>query len=172
MAATAALLGLVALADDEQSSTGRDLDCCWRSGTTPEWMSKRMGVRIPSGASDARAGFQAGSRYDIGILSFTLPNPKADAYLTRLVPGDQEMIGNDHPKEKADPSMGPFSHLGLPDPETLTKGLKKASFCPGGATTPEGKHLRYCVDIFAHTFTPGQQRLYFRSFIEPRLDAN
>ncbi|MDW6059943.1 hypothetical protein SAZ11_20485 [Streptomyces sp. FXJ1.4098] len=145
----------------------QDRKCCWKRGATPRWMSETMGLRIPAAAADGRAGYKTSSRYDIGILAFTLPSREADAYLSRLVPEDEEMVANLHPEQKGYEPMAPFAHLGLPEPETLVKGMRRIGFCPDGLTSPEGKRLRYCVDLFAHEFTPGSTRVYVRSTIEP-----
>ncbi|MEU5610156.1 hypothetical protein AB0H03_15705 [Streptomyces sparsogenes] len=158
-----AFLGSDALSDRAE----QDRKCCWKRGATPGWMSGTMGLRIPAGASDRRAGYKAGSRYDVGLLAFTLPSREADAYLSRLVPEDEEMVANLHPERKGYEPMAPFGHLGLPEPETLVKGARRIDLCPDGLTSPEGKRLRYCVDLFAHEFTPGSTRVYVRSTIEP-----
>ncbi len=166
--AVAAIVAFAFVADDAVSDQAeQDKKCCWKSGATPHWMSETMGLRIPAAASDRRAGYKTSSRYDIGVLSFTLPSREADTYLSRLVPEDQEMIANLHPEPKGYEPMAPFAHLGLPEPETLVKGARQIGFCPDGLTSPEGRRLRYCVDLFAHEFAPGSTRFYVRSTIEP-----
>ncbi|MGY0058416.1 hypothetical protein ACWY4P_17990 [Streptomyces sp. LZ34] len=166
--AVAAVVTFAIIADDAVSDQAdQDKKCCWKSGATPAWMSETMGIRIPAAASDRRAGYKTSSRYDIGVLSFTLPRREADAYLSQLVPADQEMIANLHPEQKGYKPMAPFAHLGLPEPETLVKGARRVGFCPDELTSPEGKHLHYCVDLFAHEFAPGSTRVYIRSTIEP-----
>lgn len=156
-------------ASQRSDRRGTEAACCWKGGATPEWMSGQLGVRIPAGASQRRAGYKTGSRYDVGLLSFALPREEADAFLARLVPDDQDMIKNYHPEAKGYAPSAGFGHLGLPEPETLAKGLRKINFCPDAATSPEGKRLRYCVELYAHAFAPDRERLYVRSTIEPGL---
>ncbi|EFL23258.1 hypothetical protein SSOG_02972 [Streptomyces himastatinicus ATCC 53653] len=152
-----------------EASQRSDQGGSWKGGATPEWMSGQMGIRIPAGASEQRAGYRTGSRYDVGLLSFALPEAKADAFLARLVPDDQDMIKNYHPEAGGYAPSAGFGHLGLPEPETLVKGLRKINFCPDAATSPEGKRLRYCVELYAQTLAPDRTRIYLRSTIEPGL---
>lgn len=79
------------------------------------------------------------------------------------------MIDNSHPKAKDYRPAAAFGHLALPEPETFVQGLRKTSLCPDDLTTPEGKYLQRCVDLFAHEFTPGTTRIYVRSTIEPSV---
>ncbi|MEU9763323.1 hypothetical protein AB0D98_27140 [Streptomyces sp. NPDC047987] len=170
-ACVAALIGVFAWAVDDVESDllDREMNCCWEAGATPAWMSGQLGIRIPEAASDRRAGYKVGERHDTGLLSFVLPSKEADAYTGRLLPEDTRMIGNFHPKEKGYRPAAAFSHLGLAEPETLVQGLRKVSLCPDDLDSPEGKHLRRCVDLFAHEFSPGTTRIYVRSTIEPTV---
>ena len=133
------------------------------------WMSDQMGIRIPDTASDRRAGYKVGERYDTGLLSFVLPTDEAETYASRLIRSGTKMIENLHPEEKDYRPAAAFGHLGLPEPETFVKGLRKTSLCPDDLATPEGKYLQRCVDLFAHEFTPGTTRIYVRSTIEPSV---
>jgi hypothetical protein len=139
----------------------------WKSGATPAWMSKQMGLRIPEQAADRRAGYRTSAAYDSGILAFTLPSDDANRYLARLIPPDTKMIENFDPEKKGYKPMAPFSHLDLPEPETLFEGMRMSNFCPEGLSTPEGKHLQHCVDLFAHQYRQNTTRIFVRSTIEP-----
>ncbi|MFI2372131.1 hypothetical protein [Streptomyces sp. NPDC018833] len=141
--------------------------CCWRGGVTPEWMSEEIGIRIPQKASDRRAGYKTGSRYDTGLLAFTLPTQDADEYTSRLIREGTRMIRNFHPKKNGYQPADGFTHLKLPEPETLVAGLRKISVCPDDLETPEGKHLRRCIDLFAHEFKRGDTRIYIKSTVGP-----
>ncbi|MEU3601517.1 hypothetical protein ABZ714_22765 [Streptomyces sp. NPDC006798] len=141
--------------------------CCWHKPTTPEWLSGEIGVRVPEGATDLRAGYRVGERWDKGILAFTLPGAEAGAYLKRLVPDHLTMVANIAPPEKYGPS-DTFEKLGLPDPETLKTGVQRIGLCPDGeGKTVEGKHLRTCADFFSHAYAPGKTRIYVRAHFEP-----
>ncbi|MFJ9678330.1 hypothetical protein ACIRP2_09775 [Streptomyces sp. NPDC101194] len=170
-ACAAVVIGVFARAADDVESdlSDQEMNCCWEKGATPAWMSEQMGVRVPEAASDRRAGYKAGQRFDTGLLSFVLPSEEAAAYTGRLVPEGTRMIKNFHPKEKDYRPAAAFSRLGLAEPETLVQGLRHVSLCPDGLDSPEGKHLRRCIDLFAHEFTPGTTRIYVRSTIEPAL---
>ncbi|MFD4689578.1 hypothetical protein [Streptomyces sp. NPDC058463] len=171
LACVAAAIGLVSCAADDVSSdlSDQEMTCCWEDGATPAWMSGRLGIRIPDAASDRRAGYKTGQRYDTGLLSFVLPSEEAETYTGRLIQTGTKMIGNSHPKEKGYRPAAAFRHLGLPEPETLVQGLRKSSLCPDDLATPEGKYLQRCVDLFAHEFAPGTTRIYVRSTIEPSV---
>ncbi|MER5632012.1 hypothetical protein [Streptomyces nitrosporeus] len=169
LACVAAAIGVVSCVADDVSSdlSDQEMTCCWEDGATPAWMSGQLGIRIPEAASDRRAGYKTGQRYDTGLLSFVLPSEEAEAYTGRLIAVGTEMIGNSRPKEKDYRPAAAFGHLGLPEPETFVQGLRKSSLCPDGLATPEGRYLQRCVDLFVHEFTPGTTRIYVRSTIEP-----
>lgn len=171
IACAAAAVGVFAYVADEVSSdqADREMNCCWEDGATPAWMSEQIGIRMPEKSSDLRAGYKTGLSYDTGLLSFTLPSEAADAYTSRLIPGDTEMIRNFHPEKKGFRPAAAFAHLDLPEPETLVEGLRRINICPDDLSTPEGKYLHRCVDLFAHEFKPGITRFYVRSTIEPGL---
>ncbi|MFF2897809.1 hypothetical protein [Streptomyces sp. NPDC057966] len=171
LACVATTIGVVSCVADDVSSdlSDQEMTCCWEAGATPAWMSGQMGIRIPEAASDRRAGYKVGQRYDTGLLSFVLPGDEAETYTGRLVRNGTEMIGNLHPEEEDYRPAAAFGHFGLPEPETFVEGLRKISLCPDGLTTPEGKHLQRCVDLFTHEFEPGTTRIYVRSTIEPSV---
>ncbi|MGW9123290.1 hypothetical protein ACWGRV_43105 [Streptomyces sp. NPDC055663] len=171
LACVATTIGVVSCVADDVSSdlSDQEMTCCWEDGATPAWMSGQLGIRIPETASDRRAGYKVGQRYDTGLLSFALPSDEAATYTGRLIRNDTKMIGNFHPEEKDYRPAAAFGHLGLPEPETLVEGLRKISLCPDELTTPEGKYLQRCVDLFTHEFKPGTTRIYVRSTIEPSV---
>lgn len=139
----------------------------WKGGATPSWVSDQVGIRIPEEAFDRRAGYRTSSRYDTAILAFTLPSGETDAYLSRLIPEGTKMIRNLNPEAAGSEPMAPFAHLGLTEPETVTDGMRKSDFCPNGLSSPEGKYLNHCVNIFVHEFSSGRTRIFVRSTIEP-----
>ncbi|MEK8144853.1 hypothetical protein NKH18_34810 [Streptomyces sp. M10(2022)] len=171
LACVAATIGVVSCAADDVSSdlTDQEMTCCWEEGATPAWMSVQLGIRVPEAASDRRAGYKVGLRYDSGLLSFVLPSEEAETYTSRLIQKDTVMIENSHPEEKGYRPAAAFGHLGLPEPETFVQGLRKTSLCPDDLATPEGQYLQRCVDLFAHEFKAGTTRIYVRSTIEPSV---
>ncbi|MEV5444349.1 hypothetical protein AB0N23_17695 [Streptomyces sp. NPDC052644] len=171
LACTAAAVGVVSWIIEDVSSdlTDKEMTCCWEDGATPAWMSERIGIRIPETASDRRAGYKVGERYDTGLLSFVLRSDEAAAYTGRLISPGTTMIENFHPKKKGWRPAAAFGHLGLPEPETLVQGLRKTSLCPDDLETPEGQYLQRCIDLFTHEFKSGTTRVYIRSTIEPSV---
>ncbi|URM90213.1 hypothetical protein LUW75_09670 [Streptomyces sp. MRC013] len=165
LACAATTLGVVSWVAEDISSdlSEQETTCCWEEGVTPAWMSDQIGIRIPETASDRRAGYKVGQRYDTGLLSFVLETAEAEAYTGGLIRDDTRMIENFHPKGKDYRPAAAFRHLGLPEPETLVKGLRRISLCPDGLKTPEGKYLQRCIDLFTHEFEPGTTRIYVRS---------
>jgi hypothetical protein len=170
-ACAAATIGVVSCVTEKVSSDlmDKEMTCCWEDGATPAWMSDRMGIRIPATASDRRAGYKVGERYDTGLLSFVLPAEEAKAYTDRLVPHGIQMSGNAHPEKPGYRPAAAFAHLGLLEPETLTRDLRRTGLCPDGLDTPEGAHLQRCIDLFVHAFEPGGTRIFVRSTIEPSV---
>ncbi|MFE6696764.1 hypothetical protein [Streptomyces sp. NPDC057718] len=171
LACVAATIGVVACVADDVSAdlADQEMTCCWEDGATPAWMSGQLGIRIPEAASDRRAGYKVGQRYDTGLLSFVLPSEEAETYTGRLIEKDTVMTGNSHPEQEGYRPAAAFGHLGLPEPETLVQELRQTSLCPDGLASPEGKNLQRCVDLFAHEFAPGTTRIYIRSTIEPSV---
>ncbi|WP_237749496.1 hypothetical protein [Streptomyces sp. SS] len=169
--AAAVTVGAFSLLADKwlSDSAAKAKDCCWEAGATPAWMSDRIGLRIPANATDRRAGYKVGERYDTGLLSFTLPTPDATAYLAPLTPAGARMIPNPEPEPPGYRPAAGFTHLGLPEPETLVTGTLMGGFCPDTVHSPDTEHLTYCVQVFSHEPTPGTTRLYLRSTIEPGL---
>ncbi|MGY1435205.1 hypothetical protein [Streptomyces reniochalinae] len=154
------------MADNALSDAAeQEKKCCWRQGATPAWTSKKLGLRIPQEATDRRAGFKEGSRYDTALLVFTLPEDEAKAYVERMVPPDSELLSNTEPQEGGYPSTAPFSRLKLPEPEKLTKGMRKVYLVPGDTdSAPESRRLRHSVHFYEHAFE--RTRIYIRAVIE------
>ncbi|MEU8518066.1 hypothetical protein [Streptomyces sp. NPDC048577] len=150
-------------------SARKEKGCCWETGATPAWMSRQIGLRVPENAADRRAGYKVGERYDTGLLSFALPTLEAKAYLAPLTPKGARMLRNVEP-EPADyrPAAG-FTHLSLPEPETLVDGMLMGGFCPDNVDSPDTEHLAYRVKVFSHEYTPGTTRIHLRSTIVPGL---
>ncbi|WP_331720568.1 hypothetical protein OG851_42245 (plasmid) [Streptomyces sp. NBC_00161] len=134
--------------------------CCWEQNATPEWVAKTMGLQVPQTATDRRAGLHTNVQYDVALLAFTVPTAEADRLLQPLLREGTQMARNRHPEEPGYTRSDGFTHLGLPEPETLVEGLRITSVCPRDAKTPESGALRLCTKIHAHEFQPGTTRIY------------
>ncbi|MEU5170136.1 hypothetical protein [Streptomyces mutomycini] len=153
----------------ESELMDQEMNCCWEDGATPPWVSDQMGIRIPAAASDRRAGYKVGQRFDTGLLSFVLPSTSAETYTQQLLQEGTKLVPNLKPERKDFRPAARFAHLGLVEPETLVQGLTRGGVCPDELSTPEGKYLQRCIDLFAHEFKPGTTRIYVRSTIEPSV---
>ncbi|MFI8853848.1 hypothetical protein ACIGW3_27160 [Streptomyces sp. NPDC053499] len=165
---TALVMGLSLWADAALSdSAEKEKHCCWRKGATPAWTSRELGLRIPQEATDRRAAFKEGDRLDTALLAFTLSDAKARHYIDRVLPPEREMLPNPEPQEGGYPKTAPFSRLELPEPEKLTKGMRKVYLAPDDTdSAPEGPHLRHAITLYAHELASDRTRLYVRSVIE------
>ncbi|MFF3837590.1 hypothetical protein [Streptomyces sp. NPDC001930] len=112
---------------------------------------------------------KVGERYDTGLLSFTLPTREAKEYLAPLTPEGARMIRNAEPEPAGHRPAAGFTHLGLPEPETLVDGMLTGGFCPDNVDSPDAEHLAHCVKVFSHEYAPGTTRIHLRSTIEPGL---
>ncbi|MGP3975098.1 hypothetical protein ACTWQF_14015 [Streptomyces sp. 8N114] len=171
---TALVVGLSLLADAvESDQVGKEKKCCWKKGVTPASLSRKLGIRVPNEATDRRAALKSGSRYDTALLVFTLPSGEAKKYVATMKPSSEVMVPNKHPRKAGYQPTAPYGRLHLPEPETLTKGLRMTSLCPDSMPLdeideePTGlKRLRHCIHLFTHEYEPGTTRFYIRSDIE------
>ncbi|MCX4958099.1 hypothetical protein [Streptomyces virginiae] len=134
--------------------------CCWEENATPEWTAGVLGLRVPETATDRRAGLHSNVQYDVALLTFTVSTAEADRFLQPLLREGAQMARNRHPEEPGYTRSDGFSHLGLPEPETFTEGMRITSVCPREAKSPESEALRLCAEIHAHEFQPGTTRVY------------
>ncbi|MFK0050119.1 hypothetical protein ACIQU4_39660 [Streptomyces sp. NPDC090741] len=134
--------------------------CCWEQNATPEWVAKTMGLQVPQTATDRRAGLHTNVQYDVALLAFTVPTAEADRFLQPLLREGTQMARNRHPEEPGYTRSDGFTHLGLPEPETLVEGMRITSVCPHDAKTHESGALRLCTKIHTHEFQPGTTRVY------------
>ncbi|MFG3012171.1 hypothetical protein ACGFZB_17225 [Streptomyces cinerochromogenes] len=181
-----ALLGALAATGCSTSDTGtgpagdrtagRTADDRWIEGVTPGWMSGHMGVDIPAGAQDARAGYQVTSRFDTGVLTFTLTRSQARTFLAAYPPADGLL---EPTAAVTDVRTHDFRHLGVPEPESFRKGMRYGSVCPGRdpeptvspdpLADPYGTSDTGCVSFYAHDYAPDRTRIYLRDHYEPGI---
>ncbi|MGW5332475.1 hypothetical protein [Streptomyces bauhiniae] len=138
-------------------------DAHWAEGVTPEWMSAHMGLELPDSAQSAQAAYETTSRFDTGILTFTLTRAEAEKYLAKHPPDGKWLT-----PPPSQPAKAPhdFAHLGLPEPETLTIGMRYGDVCPGA---PYATSDPQCVNLYAHDYTPTRTRIYVRGHYEPGI---
>ncbi len=157
----------------------------WAPGITPGWMSEQMGLQVPVAAASAEASYEITSRFDIGLLTFTLTRKDAETYLK-----DNPPRGTWRKPAAAAAHATPhdFAHFGLPEPETFKDGVRFGYVCPrsnaaratatpsGASEDPFGSSDAYdttderCVELFAHDYTPDRTRIYLRTHFDPGLD--
>lgn len=109
----------------ESRSPGRQVPY-WVDGATVESVAKTLRVQIPSTATEAKSAYQKGLQDDGLLLSFVLPTDAVDGFLTQLKPErplrlrEQPFVGEG--------KTTPFSHLGLPEPDSLA-GVREGMVC-------------------------------------------
>ncbi|MEZ7156848.1 hypothetical protein OIE82_03640 [Streptomyces althioticus] len=149
-------------------------DARWAEGVTPEWMSEQMGLDIPVTARSPRAAYEVTSRFDTGLLTFTLTRVEAEEYLKEHPPEGDWL----EPTSAAETDVTPhdFAHFGLPEPETLKDGMRYGVVCPGAAEAALDPHApgvdtsdASCVSLYAHAYTPTRTRIYLRDHYEPGI---
>ncbi|MGW7263195.1 hypothetical protein [Streptomyces sp. NPDC054842] len=148
-------------------------DARWAEGITPEWMGERMGLDVPATARSPRAAYEVTSRFDTGLLTFTLTRAEAEKYLEEHPPDGKWL---EPTSAQTNTAPHDFAHFGLPEPETLKKGVRYGYVCPGAAagsaqSTPDAYDTsdKRCVRLYAHDYTPARTRIYLRTHFEPGI---
>lgn len=127
----------------------------WDDKATPATVSRQMNVDLPSKAGDVRAARQNGFQDDGLLLAFTLPTSAVNGFVERLRP-DRELRQRDEPRKSVAKPMTPFSHLGLPEPESLP-GVREGQVC-----APCGGDLN-SLAIAVHRLDDSQSRVYLKA---------
>ncbi|MER7108058.1 hypothetical protein [Streptomyces sp. NPDC000229] len=156
----------------------------WAEGITPAWMSEQMRLDIPATAQSPQAAYEVTSRFDTGILTFTVTRSEAEAYLAKHPPKGKWL---EPTSARTDVPPHDFAHLGLPEPETFKEGVRYGYVCPGAAEAtaspqtsgapdmPYGIEEGYdtsderCVRLYAHEYAPQRTRIYLRAYFEPGI---
>ncbi|MEU7020271.1 hypothetical protein ABZ990_06385 [Streptomyces sp. NPDC046203] len=141
----------------------------WAEGITPAWMSAHMGFEIPATARDAKAAYQVTSRVDTGLLTFTLTRAEAEAYLKKHPTSGKWLTPE--PGDVGSPERD-FTHLGVPQPESLKQDLRYGGLCPSGPkdlTDPYDTSDERCSRLFAHEYAPDRTRIYLRTTFDPGI---
>ncbi|MDX3312407.1 hypothetical protein P1S61_25700 [Streptomyces sp. ME08-AFT2] len=127
----------------------------WDDSATPVTVSRQMNIDPPSKAADERAARQNGFQDDGLLLAFTLPAPGVNGYVEQLRP-ERELRQRDEPRESVATPMTPFSHLGLPEPESLPD-VREGQVC-----APCGGDLN-SLAIAVHRLDDRESRIYLRA---------
>ncbi|MFJ3975212.1 hypothetical protein [Streptomyces sp. NPDC090021] len=96
-------------------------------GVTVESVARTLQVQMPSTATEAKAAYQKGFQDDGLILSFVLPTDAVDGFLTQLKP-ERPLRLREQPFVGEGKTTTPFSHLGLPEPDSLA-GVREGVVC-------------------------------------------
>ncbi|WP_346346847.1 hypothetical protein [Streptomyces sp. SID161] len=153
----------------------RGPDTRWAEGITPEWMSEHMGLDVPATARSAQAAYKVTSRFDTGLLTFTLTRSEAESYLAKHPPSGKWLTPT---AAQPDTPASDFTHLGLPEPETFKDGMRYGDVCPGTddepagtpgalATDPYDTSDDNCTSLYAYEYAPNRTRIYLRAHFEP-----
>ncbi|WP_326574706.1 hypothetical protein OG889_06805 [Streptomyces sp. NBC_00481] len=138
---------------DAADRSGEVLD--WDDKATPATVSRQMNLDLPANATDKRAARQNGFQDDGLLLVFTLPTSGVDGFVERLGP-ESELRQRDEPRESVAKPMTPFSHLGLPEPESLPD-VREGQVC-----APCDGDLN-SLAIAMHRLDDGKSRVYLRA---------
>jgi hypothetical protein len=152
---TGALLG-GCTAETESGAADRTSEVPdWDDKATPATVSRQMNVDLPSKAADIRAARQNGFQDDGLLLAFTVPTSGVNGFVERLRP-ERELRQRDEPRESVAKPMTPFSHLGLPEPESLPD-VREGQVC-----APCGGDLN-SLAVAVHRLDDSQSRVYLRA---------
>ncbi|KOV98408.1 hypothetical protein ADK65_22165 [Streptomyces sp. NRRL B-1140] len=159
-------------------------DARWAEGISSEWMSEQMGLDVPVTARSPQAAYEVTSRFDTGLLTFTLTRSEAETYLKEHPPEGKWLEPS---STQADVTPHDFAHLGLPEPETFKDGMRYGYVCPdaakatedpGTSGTPDNPYGtsdaydtsdKRCVRLYAHEYSPKRTRIYLRAHFEPGI---
>ncbi|MEU8654166.1 hypothetical protein [Streptomyces sp. NPDC048737] len=127
----------------------------WDDEATPATVSRQMNIGLPSKAADTRAARQNGFQDDGLLLAFTLPTSGVNGFVEQLRP-ERELRQRDEPRESVAKLMTSFSHLGLPEPESLPD-VREGQVC-----APCGGDLN-SLAIAVHRLDDSESRIYLRA---------
>jgi hypothetical protein len=127
----------------------------WDETATPATVSRQMNIDLPSKAADIRAARQNGFQDDGLLLAFTLPTSGVNAFVEQLRP-ERELRQRDEPRKSVAKPMTPFSHLDLPEPESLPD-VREGQVC-----APCGGDLN-SLAIAVHRLGDSESRVYLRA---------
>ncbi|MDX3638985.1 hypothetical protein [Streptomyces sp. MB09-02B] len=127
----------------------------WDDKATPTTVSRQMNIDLPSTATDVRAAHQNGFQDDGLLLVFTLPTSGVDGFVEQLDP-ERELRSRAEPRSSVAKPMTPFSHLGLPEPESVPD-VREGQIC----APCDGDLNSQAVAV--HRLDASESRVYLRA---------
>lgn len=163
---------LYALSSHMSREVDKQDKCCWIDAVTFDQIVHVIGIDIPNNVTDRRSAFHSGSRWDTGLIAFTLPDEEAERYIKSAIPHKEKKLrpNSSFEMERGD-SATPFGEIDLPEPEKIEANLLRTSICPDNTSTKETKNLENCVDIFVHDLADDRTRIYMRSQFYERIST-
>ncbi|WP_405805195.1 hypothetical protein [Streptomyces sp. NBC_01187] len=157
VALTAVLIALPGGGADEGVADSSRGGPQWEKGVTAGDVGRQLGVEVPEGARQRRAGLQVNPQEDVLLLSFQLPRDELGPFVEKLALEDP--LKKLEPIDAEKPSAAPFGHLKLPEPETLDQ-VRKGSVCPPCAGNKKSRVQS--LEIFTQPLGKERVRVYLR----------
>ncbi|MFJ9073978.1 hypothetical protein ACIRO3_01820 [Streptomyces sp. NPDC102278] len=161
--ASAAVTVLLALSATACSSApkARSGGPAWVEGQGAPEAAGFIHVQTPAGATEVKGGVQHGFQDTTYLISFTAPTADAETFIADLRP--EEALRANTPRDpKTYTTITPWSHLGLPEPETEQK-VRTASVCPP-CIKDERRSTVQSITIFIQDIGDGRARVYLKAF--------
>ncbi|WP_216825308.1 hypothetical protein [Streptomyces sp. fd1-xmd] len=158
------LLGLSAAACTDSSSgtpKARSGGPVWVEGQGPTEASGFMRVQTPTSATEVKGAVQSGFQDTTYLISFTAPTADAETFIADLRP-EEALRANTPRDSKTYTTITPWSHLGLPEPETEQR-VRTASVCPP-CIKDERRATVQSITIFIQDIGDGRARVYLKAF--------
>ncbi|MFD3554389.1 hypothetical protein ACFWWA_20145 [Streptomyces goshikiensis] len=161
-AATTALLALSATAcGGSGAPNARSGGPVWAEGQGATEAIGFMRVQTPSSATEMKGAVQHGFQDTTYLLSFAASTGDAETFIADLHP-EEALRANTPRDSKTYTTITPWSHLGLPEPETQQK-VRTASVCPP-CIKDERRSAVQSITIFVQDVGDGRARVYLKAF--------
>ncbi|WP_412074872.1 hypothetical protein ACLF6K_01765 [Streptomyces xanthophaeus] len=133
----------------------------WVEGQGATEAAAFMRVQTPASATEVKGAVQQGFQDTTYLIAFTAATADAETFVADLRPG--EALRAHPPREpKTYITTTPWSHLGLPEPETEQK-VRSASVCPP-CIKDERRSTVQAINIFVQDIGDGRARVYLKAF--------
>ncbi|MFG2714119.1 hypothetical protein ACGFX2_26725 [Streptomyces goshikiensis] len=120
-----------------------------------------MRVQTPTSATEVKGAVQHGLQDTTYLLSFAASTSDAETFIAALRP-EEALRANTPRDSKTYTTLRPWSHLGLPEPETQQK-VRTASVCPP-CIQDERRSTVQSITIFVQDLGEGRARVYLKAF--------
>lgn len=162
--AVTALLALSATActgNGSGSPKARSGGPVWMEGQGATKAAGFMHVQTPTGASEVKGAVQHGFQDTTCLIAFTAPTADAETFIADLRP-EEPLRANTPRDPKTYTTVTPWSHLGLPEPESQQK-VRATSVCPP-CIKDERRSTVQSITIFVQDVGDGRARVYLKAF--------